>query len=221
MDSNFWHQRWERREIGFHQPEGNVQLRRFWPGLELPAGTRVLVPLSGKTPDMAWLAEQGHPVTGVELSGVAAREFFAEWGVEPARDRHGGLDRYRTAGLEILVGDFFALDSQVLAGAGAFYDRAALIALPPELRRRYAGRLCSELPADAAGLLITLEYDPAEMEGPPFSVAGEQVQALLGERFRIRELHRAPALGPDDPLRKRGLTALTEVVYRLDPPAGR
>ena len=220
MDSSFWHQRWERREIGFHQPQGNVQLRRFWPTLGLVPETPVLVPLSGKTPDMAWLAEQGHPVTGVELSEIAAREFFSERGVEPVVEPHGGLHRYRGGRVEILAGDFFALDSQVLAASSALYDRAALVALPPQPRRRYAERLCDQLPREAAGLLISLEYDTAEMDGPPFCVTGEQVRELLRGRFRIRELHRAPALGPDDPLRKRGLTALTEAVYRLDPAAG-
>lgn len=220
MDSNFWHQRWERREIGFHQPEGNVQLRRFWPGLEVSPRAPVLVPLSGKTPDMAWLAAQGHPVTGVELSEVAAREFFAEHGLEPIREAAGPLVRYACGALEMLVGDFFDLPTERLQTMAALYDRAALVALPPDLRRRYAERLCAELPGEARGLLISLEYDPAEMDGPPFPVFPEQVHALLGSRFRVTELHRAAALGPDDPLRKRGLTALTEAVYRLDPPSG-
>ena len=220
MEPEFWLQRWERNEIGFHQPGGNVQLRRFWPAVPAPPGCPVLVPLAGKTPDLAWLADRGHRVVAVELSAIAARDYFAERGLEPSREPLGALERYRHGAVEILVGDFFELPSAVLAGVEAVYDRAALVALPPPLRQRYVQRLCDELPARAPGLLIALEYDPGEMQGPPFPIFGDEVHGLLGRRFAIRELHRAAALGPDDPLRHRGLTALTEVVYRLEPAAG-
>ena len=215
MDPQFWLRRWERNEIGFHQPEGNPLLRRFWGSLGLERDTPVLVPLSGKTPDMAWLAAQGHPVTGVELSEVAARDFFAERKVHPQRDTAGGMVRYRQAGVQILVGDFFALDPAILADTEAVYDRAALIALPETLRRRYAELLCHSLPPGARVLLVTLEYDPEEMEGPPFPVPQGEVERLLGPRFRVDPLHRCDALADNEHLRKRGLTALTEAVYRL------
>jgi len=78
MDPQFWHERWQRNETGWHQREINAHLQDFWPQLQQPAGGRVLVPLCGKSRDLLWLRAQGHAVLGVEISPIAVREFFAE-----------------------------------------------------------------------------------------------------------------------------------------------
>jgi thiopurine S-methyltransferase len=185
VDVRYWQDRWARGEIGFHRAEVNPLLPRHWPGLRVRPGSRVLVPLCGKSLDMRWLAAQGHPVLGVEASEVAVREFFAEAGVTPARRAVGRYEVWSAAGIEIACGDFFHLADLDLSDVGACYDRAALIALPPELRRRYAGLLCGSLPGDACGLLVTLAYDQSVVPGPPFSVEDAEVHELFGPRFFI------------------------------------
>lgn len=80
MNEAFWHERWARNEIGFHLGEVNPYLLRHWPSLALPNGARVLVPLCGKSLDMAWLVEQGFTVVGVELSEKAVRAFLTSNG---------------------------------------------------------------------------------------------------------------------------------------------
>ena len=138
MDSEFWHQRWREGRIGFHQAQATPLLVAHWPTLELPRDSRVFVPRAGKSLDMPWLAAQGHRVLGVELSPLAVARFFEERGLVPrVHDSH--LGRHHVAGaIELICGDVFDLDAQVLADCAAVYDRAALIALPPELRRRAA-----------------------------------------------------------------------------------
>ena len=37
MEPSFWHERWARAEIGFHQHQGNEHLQRFWSRLALRA----------------------------------------------------------------------------------------------------------------------------------------------------------------------------------------
>jgi thiopurine S-methyltransferase len=83
MDPDFWHQRWRDNEIGFHQGEPAPLLQKHWPAVAAPAGSRVFVPLAGKSVDMVWLASQGHRVLGVELSPLAVEQFFAEHALEP------------------------------------------------------------------------------------------------------------------------------------------
>ena len=78
MDPDFWHARWEANQIGFHRDEINVYLERYWPALGLDPGSRVLAPLCGKSLDLLWLREQGHMVTGIELSRIAVQAFFEE-----------------------------------------------------------------------------------------------------------------------------------------------
>lgn len=62
MDANFWHEKWQRREIGFHQPQANPLLVAYFDKLNLAAGSRVLLPLCGKTRDIAWLLDRGFRV---------------------------------------------------------------------------------------------------------------------------------------------------------------
>lgn len=215
MERDFWLERWDNQQIGFHQPEGQPLLAAFWASLALPVDAHVLVPLCGKTPDMAWLAAQGHRVTGVELSERAARDFFAEQGRSPRRDSRGDFIRYRDDSIEILVGDLFTLERDSLGVFDAVYDRAALIALPPTLRARYAAHLSNGLRAGTQMLLIALDYDQAEMQGPPFAVSESEIQRLCARDWDVATLFSQNALSIGDHLTAKGLTQATEHVYSL------
>ena len=100
------------------------------------------------------------------------------------------------------------------------YDRASLIALPPELRVRYAGHSASILPAGARTLLVTMEYPQAEMSGPPFSVGEDEVRRLYAARYALTHLHTKDILAENPRFCERGLSALREKVYRLAARAG-
>lgn len=214
MEPEFWHKRWSTNQIGFHLPEVNPYLPRFWPRLGLERGSRVLVPLCGKTLDLLWLAHQGYPVLGVELSEKAITDFFQEHQLEPRVSTEGAFKVFRAGDIEIRCGDFFALKPEDVAECGAVYDRAALIALPAPMRERYAGHLQSLLP-DCLGLLITLDYSQDEMPGPPFSVSDEEVRRLLGDAWRLEVLQEQDVLGDSWKFLQAGVTKLDERVYRI------
>jgi thiopurine S-methyltransferase len=159
MDPAFWRARWQSNDIGFHQPHIHELLQEHWPGLKLPPGSTVFVPLCGKSLDMVWLAQQGHRVIGAELSELAIDDFFAERGLSPTTTTTGDFVVKSADAYEIWRGDIFELPNEATAGVAGVYDRAALIALPPSLRRRYAEKLTALLPSPAPILLITLDYD--------------------------------------------------------------
>lgn len=215
MDPDFWQQRWQQGRIGFHQDTPTPLLLEHWPTLDVAPGSQVFVPLAGKSLDLAWLAAQGCRVLGVELSQLAVEQFFAEHGLTPGKqDTHYGR-HYRADGIELICGDVFDLDSDALAGCAAVFDRAALIALPPGLRRRYVGELYSKLPIDCRGLLVTLEYPQQQMSGPPFPVAEAEVRALYGGDWKIDVLERRDILAQQPGFAAEGITALETVAYRL------
>jgi len=215
METDFWHERWQRGEIGFHQPHIHDQLQRFWPALGLGAGSSVFVPLSGKSRDMVWLAERGHKVIGVELSELAVAAFFEEMGIAPQRQQAGALEVWSGGPYTIHCGDFFKFEADAVADVSAVYDRAALIALPPNMRPAYVTHLANILPRAAKVLLIALDYPEGEIAGPPFAVARDEVTRLCAPAFDIEVLEDRDGLAASENLRKRGVTRLVETAYLL------
>jgi thiopurine S-methyltransferase len=215
LHHDFWHERWLTGQTGFHQSTVHPLLERWWPSLDVPARARVYVPLCGKSLDMAWLAGRGHPVVGSELSSIAIREFFATAGLAEQQTAVNGFIRHTTGTFEILEGDALALTPQLIGPLDAFYDRAALVALPPEMREPYFATLAALLPQGARGLLIAFEY-PQEMKGgPPFSVETTEIAQLCGGRFSLRELERVDVLAGNPKFAEIGIPALHEIAYAL------
>jgi thiopurine S-methyltransferase len=215
MRPEFWHERWDRNEIGFHLPHVNPLLHAHWERLELPAGSRVLVPLCGKTLDMPWLLERGHEVVGVEISRRAVEAFAEEQNIALTAFRHGGFEVWSAGRLSIWCGDFFDLAPDSLGPVDAVYDRGSLVALPGELRQTYAAQLTRLVPPGAPSLLITLDYPPAEMDGPPFPLDPTGVRALFDGDWAVTEIEVADVLADNPRFAERGLTRLEERVFRL------
>lgn len=218
MEKDFWLERWEKEEIGFHQDDYNPYLREYWQRLELGRGSQVFVPLCGKSRDMIWLEGRGHPVLGVELSAIAAKAFFDENGLTARHAAQGKFDSCESGGIRILCGDFFDLDRSLLENVGAVYDRASLIALPPEMRERYISHLAGILPSGTRILLITLDYVGEEMQGPPFAVSKREVAESYGKHAKVKLLAETDALDLERNARfkQRGLSRLQECVFLVE-----
>lgn len=174
MDPSFWHQRWGQNDIAFHESDANPLLVKYSKQLSLVEGSRVFLPLCGKTLDILWLLSNGYRVAGAELSKIAIEQLFIGLGVEPIISRVGKLEHYSAKNIDVFVGDIFHLTGKVLGLVDAVYDRAALVALPEEMRNLYTAHLM-EITDKAPQLLICYEYDQSVMAGPPFSISNEEV----------------------------------------------
>ena len=193
MKADFWHDRWQRNQIGFHKSEVHPLLLRFWPMLELSKDARVLVPLAGKSLDVGWLLEQGHAVTAVELNKLAVEAFFTEQQWLPIITHRAQHTVFQHEALEFWVGDLFALKDENLTDFEGVYDRAALIALPPEMRADYVKTMSVLLKPGAKYLLISLEYPDDMLSGPPFAIDGQEIARLFQGSFSIHFHSRHPS----------------------------
>ena len=215
MEKSFWLERWELEETGFHQRAVNEDLRAFWSEVDPLGGEPVFVPLCGKSGDMLWLANQGHPVIGVELSRMAVESFFVENGISFEWKRHRTFDAAVGGGLRILCGDVFDLTGEDLGPVRLAYDRAALVAFPPAMRERYVAHLKNVLQPAARILLVSIEYPENEMDGPPFSVTRAEIGRLYGGA-EIHPLSRRNIL-PDSPrFSDRGVTSMESCAYLIE-----
>ncbi len=169
-----WHDSWREGRIGFHSSDVNSDLTTYADRYLEGGPHRVLVPLCGKTVDIAWLAEQGHEVVGIELVPQAVDEFVAEQGLQGVETQEEGLRVIRSGSITIINGDFFAVNAETFGQFDRIWDRAALVALPKDVRARYVKHLRSLAAPGALLLQNVFEYDESKMDGPPFSVRDEE-----------------------------------------------
>jgi len=215
VQPEFWQERWRTAQIGFHQSAVDRNLEAYWPGLKLHANTGVVVPLCGKSLDLLWLRDQGHSVSGIEISAVALEAFCMEHGIPARRRSLADFDAYEAERLTLFCGDFFKLTPALLGNVSAVYDRAALISWTPELRAPYVEHVTALTERGTQTLLITVEYPQTEMNGPPFPVTREDIDRLYADHHSIEHLARHEILEREPRLKARGLTELHEVCYRL------
>lgn len=210
MEAKFWLEKWERNEIAFHGSEANPLLVKHFGALSLPEGSRVFVPLCGKSLDMVWLLSRGYKVAGAELSELAVRQFFSELNVEPEISSRDKLKRFSAPDIDIFCGDIFDLTPSALGPADAVYDRAALVALPEAVRPRYAAHV-QTLTAQAPQLLICYEYDQSRAGGPPFSISRAEIERHFSGNYQIKLLESFEVPGG-----LKGLCAAKENVWLLN-----
>ena len=225
MQQDFWIERWQKGETGFHQEQLNPYLGYFYgekgAPLEKRQSLKVFVPLCGKSVDMLWLAQNGYEVLGIECSEIAVKAFFETHNLEYQLVEGKPFARYISeakegqARIEILQGDFFDLVLEELNGVTDIYDRASMIALPEEMRLDYFNKMIELQGQGMRTLLITLTYPQQEMNGPPFSVTENELNELYGEKFRIDKLLGKDILADEPKFKQRGLTALYETAYKL------
>jgi thiopurine S-methyltransferase len=206
----FWHNRWVTDQIGWHRTDANEMLVKHWPSLNLASNAEVLVPLCGKSLDMVWLADQGHEIVGLELVAQAVESFFLERNAQPEKEAIGQHVRYSSPPFTVIQGDLFALETNTVQ-ADAWYDRAAMIALPNSQREAYVEQLRQQTKVGAVGLLITYAYPQDEMEGPPFALHDDDVRRFYTDGFEVEPLEH---LELEDE-RDRGLSSITLSVFKV------
>ncbi|PKM17617.1 MAG: thiopurine S-methyltransferase [Gammaproteobacteria bacterium HGW-Gammaproteobacteria-15] len=194
MNPEFWQEKWQKREIAFHQAAANPLLISWFNQLALAPGANVFLPLCGKSLDIHWLLAQGYHVVGAELSEIAVQELFAELGLTPTVSSAGNLKLYQADKLQVFVGDIFQLSENTLGPVAAIYDRAALVALPDAMRQRYAQHLIT-ISQRAPQLVICFEYDQALLPGPPFSVDSFEMHKLYSSVYSLNCLEKLDVPG--------------------------
>lgn len=222
MEHNFWRNKWNINQIGFHLDYVHPLLKR---NLELfftvdplkeqqKIEQTIFVPLCGKTLDIGYLLSQGYSVVAVELSEIAVDAVFRALDIQPEITQWQGGKLFRAQNLQIFCGDFFALTQADIGEIALVYDRAALIALPETMRLDYASHL-AKITQYASQLLITLDYDQAIAGGPPFAVSSTEVESLYGGTYPIQLIEEADIIEEEPRFKAKGLTSFYQRAYKL------
>ncbi len=190
MNKQFWLQKWNNNEIGFHKHEPNHLLVNYVNALNVPKNSRLFLPLCGKTLDIQWLLSHGYRVVGAELSQLAIEQLFESLQLIPQIKTINQLQHYAAENVDIFVGDVFELSADILGVVDAIYDRAALVALPETMRQRYTHHII-QITQAAPQLVITFDYDQQQMSGPPFAITPEEIQQHYQERYEITCLNQS------------------------------
>lgn len=188
-DNHLWLKLWRDRQTEFHQTTVNRLLIKFWPSLNLTHGSRVFVPLCGKSLDMTWLAKQGYEVIGVELSPIAVKAFFKENRLRPVKRRLGNFTLWQHGNITILCGDYFSLAKAHLGHIDMVYDRAALTALPEPIRKLYVDHLRLIIPETTDVFLLTIEDMEKNQTPKQAPHVDEEIKSLYSGGFEINLAH--------------------------------
>jgi len=211
-----WLDRWKKGATGWHRSDINPQLIENINQLAKTRPQKIFVPLCGASLDMKYLIDQGFHVVGVELSSIAIDRFFNENKIEHKVSKVEDFVLYQGKNIEIYCGDFFRLKKNYLYDVSCIYDRAALIALNPDLQKKYVRHLKDILPNSSKILLLTMFYPQNEMEGPPFSVGDDNVEDLFSGSKEIKKIsslnEKESSLKPDD----LNLKYLFKNIYLID-----
>lgn len=179
MQKEFWLEKWNANQIGFHRdschPLLEAHAKDFFKGKK-----KVFVPLCGASVDMHFLQSLGLEVVGVELSQLAVEKFFSDAGLKPDIAEKEKFRVYRSKDFTLYCGDLFDFD--LFEGIDCIYDRASIIALPSEIRERYASFINTNLRVDY--FLLTIDFNNDEI-GPPFSVPKNKVENYFKTKFKI------------------------------------
>jgi thiopurine S-methyltransferase len=95
------------------------------------------------------------------------------------------------------------------------YDRAAIVAIEPDIRHLYSQHMLHIIPHSAAMLMVLLEYDQEVVVGPPFSVTQSEVDSYYAQRYHIETLFREEMIDKEPRWRERGLQSFKETVLKL------
>ena len=210
---NLWESRWQEDRIGFHRKEVNPYLVRFSDELLYQNPDRVFVPLCGKTLDLYWLTTKTKKVIGVELVSKAVQDFFTENNIDYSIQQDETLQKFSSKSIDLYLGDFFDLNPEQTSSFKAIYDRASIVAIEKPERKDYVEHLISFLDPAGRILLITLEFNQNQMEGPPYSVPAEEIESLFASFGSLKMLEPCDIL--DDRFRNKGLTRLLEHVFLI------
>ncbi|MFO1411516.1 MAG: thiopurine S-methyltransferase [Acinetobacter parvus] len=193
MQHEFWHQKWQKNEIGFHLNQPHPLLVKYMGCLNISPNSRIFIPLCGKSLDIHWLLTQGYHVVGIDLSPIAIHDLISTLGLSFTEMQSGNLSHFHHPQIDLFVGDFFELTIEQLGQIDAIYDRAALVALPEQMRSQYIQHLI-HIGGHASQLLISFEYDQSMMAGPPFAISTQQLQDYYSSEYDIQLLDRQTEL---------------------------
>jgi thiopurine S-methyltransferase len=215
MHHDQWLDRWKQNRIGFHESTVNPHLRRYLPDFNLNPGDTIFMPLCGKAHDIDWIAQQGFQVVGIELSEIAIESFFSEHNLPYQQFESERFTLRKSGNISLIQGDYFDLQQEDLSACKMVYDRASLIAIDEANRSRYCAHMLSIVPQSTDQLLITLDYDQAQMQGPPFAVSAQEVRQHYESEYAIDMSEVNDVLDERPRWRDQGLSALTESIFRL------
>ena len=184
-----WDKKYEEGNYNWHEPDVNGWLRTHKARYK-EKGT-ILFPLCGKTVDMKYLIDEGYKVVGVEYSKLAVEEFFAENDIEFSKTKNVDFDSYKSEDGRITIhnGDFFRANRELVGRIDGVWDRAALVAVNPEDRRRYADTITGLMDETTVYLVSSVSYDQSQLGGGRgFSVPAQMIRGLYGSTCDIELL---------------------------------
>lgn len=185
-----WERAWRDQNTPWVNAKSDLFLKAERHRLKRWRAGKALVPLAGNSPAVRMLHDLGMDVTAVEYVPAAVRallrEQFPRYKIRRQETPHGRA--YRGRRLTVRQEDFFLLPTD--ARFDLIYDRAAIVAILPRQRKRYAKILCRAAAAGGALFIVAYEFIGKRRAAPPFSLSRAELLKLFpGWRVKAGAVH--------------------------------
>nr|XP_039269708.1 probable thiopurine S-methyltransferase [Styela clava] len=150
---------------------------------------RIFVPLSGASPNVKWIADQGHAVVGVECAPYAILAFFETNSIEYIKTVSKvdpSYNVYTAKGIDIVIfeGDYFNFNADIAGGKmDGVSDTASLNTIPFNKREEYVTVMLSLLKSDSWYLLSGWDFGEFRTwPYNPWNISKKDVKKLFGDK---------------------------------------
>lgn len=193
MDVDDWDRMWISKSYKGKRKSVNSDLLKLNEVLFTSPKCRVLFPLCGESPDMKYVAEQGHQVVGVECSRTAIVSFFEQNELQfrtrvCERNENFEVFKSRDGRLDVTIyrGDMFDIDRSTLYGTfDVVWDKGAYVAVNPADRHRYVDIVRDLVTADTRYCLSNVTLDQSRHNTHPYSSTHEELCDVVAPYFHV------------------------------------
>ena len=193
-----WDRIYEDKEDGWTSEKVDKEVFKYYDILvNGKTDLAILVPMCGKSWIMLRFAERGHRVVGVEWSGVAVKQFFADNGLAYSTKscKIGGIEipvyTAHDKAITIYCGDLFAFKEDNLGGFDCIFDHGSIgsFDFTDTVKRAMYAELMNSFTKPGGRIVLSFfDYEHSEHPTIPFAVTEEEVTTLYKEHFSPPQL---------------------------------
>ncbi|XP_075246699.1 uncharacterized protein LOC142340123 isoform X2 [Convolutriloba macropyga] len=183
----FYDEKYSKGYSPWHMDTVNYNLLKHYNRIQ-PEGEplrKILVPMSGKTVDIKWLADKGHEVVAVEISQSACRQIFTRDNIPfeeiDCPQVEGKLFKPVSGRIKAYCCDVFKFTKEVEGEFESVWERGAVIAFEEDLRKKYFEHVKTLVSKGCSWMSSIFQYDRNVYYNHPYCLNDDEIERVFSD----------------------------------------